>query len=72
MADHPTTNIEKEKAVLIGIIDQSKHMSAQEVKEHLDELDFLALTAGAQTVKQFTQKLEYPNPQRWFIVYRRQ
>jgi GTP-binding protein HflX len=31
------------------------------VKEYLDELAFLADTAGAKTVKKFTQKLDYPN-----------
>lgn len=53
---------EQEKAVLIGVIDQSKSMTVQEVDEYLAELDFLALTAGAKTVKRFTQKLDYPNP----------
>ena len=28
----------------------------------MDELEFLAETAGAKTVKRFTQKLDYPNP----------
>ena len=32
------------------------------VNEYLDELDFLAQTAGAEVVGRFTQKLEYPNP----------
>ena len=53
---------EVEKAVLIGVIDKSKSMSESLVTEYLDELDFLALTAGAKTVKRFTQKMEYPNP----------
>lgn len=62
MGDYLTTKKETEKAVLIGVIDQSKNMTVQEVNEYLAELDFLALTAGATTVKQFTQKLDYPNP----------
>ncbi|MCT4603206.1 MAG: GTPase HflX [Marinifilum sp.] len=62
MGNYLKTKKEQEKAVLIGVIDQSKNMTVQEVGEYLDELDFLALTAGAKTVKRFTQKLEYPNP----------
>lgn len=62
MGELLTTEKESEKAILVGIIDQSKNASAQEVEEYLDELDFLALTAGAQTVKRFTQKLDYPHP----------
>ena len=33
-----------------------------QVKEYLDELELLALTAGATTLKRFTQKLDYPDP----------
>lgn len=62
MGDYLKTKKEQEKAVLIGVIDQSKSMTVQEVEEYLAELDFLALTAGARTVKRFTQKLDYPNP----------
>jgi GTP-binding protein HflX len=62
MGDYLRTKKEQEKAVLIGVIDQSKNMTEQDVNEYLAELDFLALTAGAKTVKRFTQKLEYPNP----------
>lgn len=62
MGDYLITKKEQEKAVLIGVVDQSKSMTVQEVEEYLAELDFLALTAGAKTVKRFTQKLEYPNP----------
>lgn len=62
MGEYLITKKEQEKAVLIGVVDQSKNMTAQEVDEYLAELDFLALTAGAKTVKQFVQKLEYPNP----------
>ncbi|RKE03379.1 GTPase HflX [Marinifilum flexuosum] len=62
MGDYLRTKKEQEKAVLIGVIDQSKSMTVQEVDEYLAELDFLALTAGAKTVKRFTQKLDYPNP----------
>lgn len=47
------------KAVLIGLInkEQSEHL----VNEYLDELAFLAETAGAKAVKRFTQKLPHPD-----------
>ncbi len=53
-----------EKAVLIGLIHQ--HQTEEQVNEYLDELEFLALTAGAQTVKRFVQKLAHPD-RRTFI-----
>jgi|TARA_B110000908_G_scaffold2088_1_gene2738 GTP-binding protein HflX len=49
-----------EKAVIIGVITQQQ--SQDDVKEYLDELAFLAETAGAITVKRYTQKVEYPHP----------
>ncbi len=49
-----------EKAVLVGLITQKQ--SEEQVDEYLDELDFLATTAGAQTIRKFTQKVEHPNP----------
>lgn len=49
-----------EKAVIIGVITQQQ--SQDDVKEYLDELAFLAETAGAITEKRFTQKVEYPHP----------
>ncbi|MFT4761915.1 MAG: GTP-binding protein HflX [Paraglaciecola sp.] len=48
-----------EYALLIGVITQQQTES--QVAEYLDELEFLALTAGAKTVKKFTQKLEHPD-----------
>ena len=54
------TKIPDERAILIGII--SKGQDESEVEEFLDELAFLAETAGAQTVKRFTQKVDVPNP----------
>ncbi|MEL6803051.1 MAG: GTPase HflX, partial [Bacteroidota bacterium] len=33
----------------------------EQVEEHLDELEFLALTAGAKTIKRFIQKLPHPD-----------
>ena len=50
----------REKAILIGVINQSQ--SEEKITEYLDELAFLADTAGADSVKRFTQKLEKPNP----------
>ena len=41
-----------ERAVLVGLITQQQ--SEQKVKEYLDELEFLADTAGAQVVARFT------------------
>lgn len=49
-----------EKAVLVGLI--TPEQNEQKVKEYLDELAFLADTAGAEAVKQFYQRLDYPNP----------
>ncbi len=48
-----------ERAVLVGLI--HGHQKEPKVIEHLDELEFLAETAGAQTVKRFTQKLGRPD-----------
>lgn len=46
-------------AVLVGIIQEGQ--SEQVVTEYLEELKFLAETAGAVTLKIFTQKLDHPN-----------
>ena len=48
-----------EKAVLTGLV--TGRQSEEQVKEYLDELEFLAATAGAQTEKIFIQKLDNPN-----------
>ncbi|MUP39860.1 GTPase HflX [Labilibaculum euxinus] len=62
MGENLILDREVEKAILIGVIDKSKNMTESLVQEYLDELDFLALTAGAETVKRFTQKMDYPHP----------
>lgn len=49
----------EEKAVLVGIVQQEQ--TETQVNEYLDELAFLAETAGARTVKRFTQKLKHPD-----------
>jgi len=54
------TNIEYEKTVLIGLITQCQ--DEEKSKEYLDELEFLAYTAGGEVLKRFTQKLDTPNP----------
>ena len=48
-----------EQAVLIGLIHQNQ--TAEQVDEYLDELEFLAHTAGAETAKRFVQKLQHPD-----------
>jgi GTP-binding protein HflX len=50
---------EPEKAVLIGLITQNQPEG--QTAEYLDELEFLAETAGATTVKRFVQKLTHPD-----------
>lgn len=49
-----------ERAVLVGLITQQQN--EQKTMEYLAELAFLADTAGADCVKEFIQKLDYPNP----------
>ncbi|MHB1922599.1 MAG: GTPase HflX, partial [Chitinophagaceae bacterium] len=49
----------EEKAILVGIISQDQ--KEKQVVEYLDELKFLAETAGALTVKTFMQKLPHPD-----------
>jgi len=53
-----------EHAVLVGLITQ--HQTSEQVDEYLDELEFLAETAGAKTVKRFKQKLSRPD-KRFFV-----
>ena len=49
-----------EKAVLVGLITPDQNVEKSE--EFLDELEFLAYTAGGQVLGRFVQKLNYPNP----------
>ncbi len=51
--------IREEKAVLVGVV--TKEQTDTQVQEYLDELAFLAETAGAVTVKRFVQKLQHPD-----------
>jgi GTPase len=50
---------DKERAVLVGVV--HKDQTEQQTQEYLDELAFLAETAGAVAVKRFTQKLLHPD-----------
>ena len=49
-----------EKAVLVGLVTQNQ--SEEKLVEYLDELEFLALTAGATVEKRFIQKLTQQDP----------
>ena len=53
-------NLNYEKVVLVGIINQQQ--TEEKSKEYLDELEFLTYTAGGEVLKRFTQKLDVPNP----------
>lgn len=48
-----------EYAILVGVI--TKQYTEEQAKEHLDELEFLAKTAGAEIKKRITQKLQHPD-----------
>jgi len=49
-----------ERAILVGLITEQQNEA--KAYEYLSELAFLADTAGAETVKTFLQRLDYPNP----------
>ena len=53
------TAVKQERAVLVGVI--KPHQTDEQTKEYLEELQFLVDTAGAETVKTFTQKLQKPD-----------
>jgi GTPase len=59
MIDKKNKIQKEERAVLVGLI--HKDQTEPQVQEYLDELAFLAETAGAVSVKRFTQKLEHPH-----------
>lgn len=54
-----TEEIKSETAILVGLI--TKNQNERRTNEYLDELEFLAETAGAVTVKRFTQKMDGPS-----------
>ncbi|MGE9310757.1 GTPase HflX [Niabella sp. CJ426] len=50
---------DQQTAVIVGVV--QKDQTEQQVKDYLDELEFLAETAGAVTRKRFIQKLQHPD-----------
>lgn len=59
MKEFVISEAKAETAILVGLITQDQN--EEKTNEYLDELEFLADTAGAVTVKRFTQKLGGPN-----------
>jgi len=59
MKEFVISEAKAETAVLVGLITQQQ--SEAKTKEYLDELEFLADTAGAVTVKRFTQRMNGPS-----------
>src|SRR6187399_3594804 len=59
MLDKKNVIQKEERALLVGVI--QKDQTEPQVQEYLDELAFLAETAGAVAVKRFTQKLQHPD-----------
>jgi GTP-binding protein HflX len=57
---HATIDEIEERCILVAVI--QGNVDARITHEYLDELAFLAETAGAKAVFSFTQKLQYPNP----------
>ncbi len=59
MKDFVISDSKNERAVLVGVVSQQQ--TIEQVEEYLDELAFLADTAGIVPDKRFVQKLEAPN-----------
>jgi GTP-binding protein HflX len=59
MIDNKNIISNEERAVLVGLI--QKDTKEAQILEYLDELAFLAETAGAETIKTFFQKLPHPD-----------
>ncbi len=59
MKEFVISEAQTERAVLVGLITQQQ--DERKTNEYLDELAFLAETAGAEVVKRFTQKMDQPN-----------
>ncbi len=59
MKEFVISEVKAETAILVGLVTQEQDEA--KTKEYLDELEFLADTAGAVTVKRFTQKVNGPN-----------
>lgn len=56
---HDNLNFKQETAVLVAVVPAGQ--SDEQTTEYLDELEFLALTAGVQTLKRFTQRMPHPD-----------
>jgi GTP-binding protein HflX len=56
--------VDPEKAILIGVEPKNVPINTNDI--YLDELEFLAYTAGAKSIKRFTQRLDHPNPKTYF------
>lgn len=57
---HVMVDAVEERCVLVGVI--SSDITEEIAQEYIDELEFLAETAGAIAAAKFLQKLQYPNP----------
>ena len=53
-------SLDVEKTILVGVINSKQNIETS--KEYLDELAFLAYTAGGEVIRRFTQKIDPPNP----------
>ena len=60
MKEFVISTTEKETAILVGLITSTQN--ERKTNEYLDELEFLAQTAGAEVVKRFTQRIDHPHP----------
>ena len=59
MKEFVISEAKAETAILVGLI--TPNQNEEKTKEYLDELEFLADTAGAVTVKRFTQRVNGPS-----------
>ena len=59
MKEFIISDVKAETAILVGLI--TKDQNEDKTKEYLDELEFLADTAGTITVKRFTQRVTGPS-----------
>ena len=59
MIDKKNILNQQENAILVGVIQPDQ--TDVQVNEYIDELEFLAETAGVKTIKRFTQKLKHPD-----------
>ncbi|MBQ3187895.1 MAG: GTPase HflX [Bacteroidaceae bacterium] len=60
MKEFVISTSKKETAILVGLITSTQN--ERKTNEYLDELEFLAQTAGADVVKRFTQRIDHPHP----------